>query len=251
MNTTNDTIPLYSNSNSTEAFFPSQTLHFLIAINVAVGITCLLSFVGAGAIILSFLCFRELRTTSRFLLFNLSIADAIVAVSNIVGATSSYQFIGINQTHHSPTTPCIFSATAGLYATDSSILWTIAVMLYICLLTCCRRSVIVVVDRLTVVVLMVICWCLPLVVVIVYSVKGYFGFEPGFSPGFCTIVNINNERMHSHAIIAILGYDVFLFIAFITLPLLSVIFVCQFKCKVSTAFQTYLLLCSETQETYT
>ena len=229
MSATNETPSLIPYSNATEAFFPSQTLEFLIAINVAVGITCLLSVLGAGAIILSFLFFRELRTTSRFLLFNLSIADTIVAVSNIVGVTSSYQFIGLNRTHHSPTSSCVFSAIVGLYATDSSILWTIAVMLYISFLMCCRRRVTVAMDRLIAVVLMVVCWGLPLVVVIAYGVKGFFGFEPGLSPGFCTIVTIEN---YSYPVVALLGYDVFLFAAFIILPLLSVIFVCQFKCKV-------------------
>ena len=81
-----DLDPLEQSMNSSETI-PTLRHSFFIAIDVAIVTTCILSILGAGSIMVSFLWFKELRTTSRFLLFHLSIADAVVAVTNLIGAS--------------------------------------------------------------------------------------------------------------------------------------------------------------------
>ena len=95
--------------NSTEPI-PTLRYSFFIAIDIAIVITCILSILGAGAIIVSYLGFKELRTTSRFLLFHLSIADAVVAIANMIGAGYRTANVLIYQDIDNNTMPlCIFT----------------------------------------------------------------------------------------------------------------------------------------------
>lgn len=222
-----DSLLLLTNSSSLQ--YPAQTKDFIIVLNVAVGITCLLSIFGASTIILSFLFFKELRTTSRFLLFNLSTADLIVAVSNLVGASTSYKFEGINQTQPGSSVDflCEFEAFFGLYGTDASILWTIVLLAYLYItLACYRPSVLW--NRIISIICMIFCWGIPFIVAVVFIVEGYFGFEPGFSPGFCTVVIMNKSQIYR----AIIGYEIFLYPSFVVLPILCTVFICHSQCKV-------------------
>ena len=216
-------------NNDTTLHFPTQTKDFIIALNVAIGLTCILSMLGAGAIILSFVFSKELHTTSRFLLLNLSIGDLIVAVSNFIGATTSYKFEGINQTQesHSIDSVCQFQAFTGLYGTDVSILWTVVLLTYLYIsLVCCRPNTLM--NRTISAVSMVVCWGVPLVIAVWFLVENYYGYEPGFSPGFCTIVTENGSQIYR----VIVGYEIFLFISFLVLPVLCIMFACHVKWKV-------------------
>ena len=216
-------------NNDTTLHFPTQTKDFIIALNVAIGLTCILSMLGAGAIILSFIFSKELHTTSRFLLLNLSIADLIVAVSNIIGTTGTYKFEGINQTQqsHSISSLCQFQAFTGLYGTDASILWTVVLLTYLYIsLVCYRPNRLM--NRIISAVCMVVCWGVPLVIAVWFLVEKFYGYEPGFSPGFCTIVTENRSQIYR----IIVGYEIFLFISFLVLPVLCVMFACHVKWKV-------------------
>ena len=64
---------------------PPGSLDIVIAIRVGVGTSSFLSVLGAGLVIASYAAFRDLRTTSRLLLVNLSVADLIVSMSHLVG----------------------------------------------------------------------------------------------------------------------------------------------------------------------
>ena len=215
--------------NSTEPI-PTLRYSFVVAIDIAIVITCILSILGAGAIIVSYLGFKELRTTSRFLLFHLSIADAVVAIAYMIGAGERTANLLLYQgIYNNNTMPlCIFTGAVGLYATDASILFTLAVMFYICLKVVCLR-IPKLVNNVLLVSLMVLCWGIPLPIVIVYVVEGFFGYQPGYSPQFCTI---SGEINGSKYVTELLGYDLIFFISLIILPLLAVFAVFWFKCKV-------------------
>ena len=218
-----------SNLDNTTLYFPAQTKDFIIALNVAVGLTCILSMLGAGAIILSFIFSKELHTTSRFLLFNLSIADLIVAVSNLIGTTQTYQFEGINQTQArcSINSVCRFQAFTGLYGTDVSILWTVVLLTYLYITLVCYRPK-TLVNRIISAVCMVLCWGIPLAIAVWFLVEEFYGYEPGYSPGFCTIVIEHHSQLYR----IIVGYEMFLFISFLVLPVLCIMFACHVKWKV-------------------
>ena len=217
---------------------PTQDLGFIIALNVSVGIMCLLSILGSTSIILSFILFKELRTTGRFILLNLSVADLIVALANLVGAATSYQFRHMNEySDMNNTLLCEIDAFFGLFATDSSILWTIVLLSYLYItLHCFRPSRLC--FKVSMTICMIICWGLPLAISLWFIIKGYFGFQPGFSPGFCTFMGGNNSKDIYRPIV---GYEMFLYPSIIFLTTLSIIFFCHSKCKVRLCIMTALL----------
>ena len=187
-----------------------------IALSTAVGLTCVLSMFGSGAIIVSFIAFRELRTTMRYLLFNLSIADFIVAVTNLFGSMYSLRYL--NKPRNNETDiPCVVQAGVGLIGVDASIIWTVVFIVYIYMfLVCCRPRTLK--NYTLLAVITVISWMLPTVVVIVYWVKGYFGYQSTYSPGFCTILT------EGELVRGVFGYGAFLYFSFTILPIFSVIF---------------------------
>ena len=209
------------------ADFPIQNKGFLIASNVAVGITCFLSIFGSLAIMASFVFFRQHRTMVRFLLFNLSLADFLVAIANLVGVSTSYKYIDANETLCATfrnNATCVVTGGLSMYATDCSILWTIAVMSYLYLaLACCRPSKTA--NVIVTLVSLVFCWGLPMIVLVYFTVKQYFGYEPDFSPGYCTFVRTKDSSIKSSIYIPIIGYQMFLYPAFVILLLISFAFI--------------------------
>lgn len=188
----------------------------------------MLSIIGSLSIMASFVFFREHRTVTRFLLFNLSLADFMVAVSNLIGVSTSAEYMHASHTLHanySDNATCVVTGGISMYATDSSILWTIAVIGYIYFaLACCRPTKTF--NIIATSILFVICWGIPIIVLVYFTVKQYFGFEPEFSPGFCTFV-LNSTTNSSIFQIerAILGYGMFLYPSFIIIPILTAAFI--------------------------
>lgn len=209
----------------------TQSFSFIVSVNVGVGLASCLSFVGSITIMLSFSCFRELRTTGRFLLFNLSVADMAIAVSNLTGVITAFHYVGTNesQSEHDQETLCVIESSINLYATDCSVLWTIAVMLYVYLTVACVNHS-TKANRILAVTMLAFCWGVPLIVVCTFLGKGFFKFDPTFSGGyFCTYISEGQWKIIQVAV----GYEMFLYLAFTLLPVLSVAFVYHSKCKVN------------------
>ena len=194
--------------NATEAYH--------IALSTAVGLTCVLSMFGSGAIIVSFIAFRELRTTMRYLLFNLSIADFIAAVTNLFG--SIYSLISKRYRHESNDSICVTQATIGLIGTDASIIWTIVFIVYIYMfLVCCRPRRLV--NYILLLVFTLFSWIFPIVLMMAFAFEGYLGYQSRYSPSFCTILSSKDKSME------IIGYGAFLYLAFLSLPIFSISFI--------------------------
>ena len=209
----------------------THSLSFIVWINVGVGLTSCLSFAGSLTIMLSFSCFRELRTTGRFLLFNLSFADMALAVSNLAGVVMTFHFVSANETQAGADggqTLCTIQSSINLYSTDCSVLWTIAVMLYVYLsVACVNRSSRA--NRILAFVVLILCWGLPLIVVCAFLGKGFFKFDPDHSQGYyCTYISEGEWKL----VQVVVGYEIFLYLAFTLLPALSVAFVYHRQWKV-------------------
>ena len=101
-------------------------------------------------------------------------------------------------------------------------------MSHICLKVVCLK-IPKVVNNIILATLVVLCWGIPLPIVIAYSVKGFFGFEPGYSPQFCTIVGTINGSKY---VTELLGYELFFFASIVILPVLTGFTLFWFKFKV-------------------
>ncbi len=161
--------------------------HKHVAIRVVVGITCAFSMLGALLIILSYVCFKKIRTKSRQILVHLSVADFGVACANFIGVCVYFdQYIrhcplesqlGINHTHSEDELVfngvnthtscdvllqlCKAQAFIAAYSTLASVLWTLSLAVYIyCLVFYTSKKV-----HLKVIwVAFIFCWGMPLLV---------------------------------------------------------------------------------------
>lgn len=156
----------------------------IIGIKVVVGIVGFFSILGAGAIIITYFAFRNLRTTARQLLVNISIADILTVISQFVGVLVNYEkfipYYNGNSTVTSTDDPvCVSQAAVAVFGGLSSLLWTIAIAVYVLALTVLSRKVL----KVMVIFMYVICWGLPLVFTIWTIKSRLLGVEYAGSPG--------------------------------------------------------------------
>ena len=210
-----------------------STKDFIIARDAVVGATCVLSILGAAAIVLSFLLLREVRTSVRFLLFNLSIADILVAVTNLVSISVFYPYSVSTSSEPGPinNTMCQVTGGVGLFAANSATLWTMAFMTYLYIsIVCCRPSKRV--NQVVMILVTIFCWSLPAVVAIVYIVEKFFSLTPSLSTGFCIPISNLSHTTLSKVILSYM-HNIFLVPAFVIIPLLSIGFILHIFCTVS------------------
>ena len=151
------------------------------------GTTALLSALGASLIILTYVAFKNLRTTPRQLLVNLSVADIIVSLSHFIGLLAKYegQFpidpLSTNGSNLSYTSPlCSAQGAFTAVGTVASFLWSMLIAVYMLVLTQSKTSR---PKKILVPIIYVVCWGIPVVIVIVLAAKQYLGYNPDDSPG--------------------------------------------------------------------
>lgn len=233
--------------NSSGDFYPTEKESYLIVLQITVAITCILSIAGSSLIILTYFCFKDIRTLARHILVCLSIADFIVATANLIGLLFYYKrFVPAhgerghenhtaNSTHnHIPAHWCEVQAAFTVYGTQSSILWTIAVAAYMFVLIVLPKKRHW--GNRLLLFFHVVCWGVPFILTLWLGIDGFLGFEHSATPGFCAIKGtiraegLNGTTTHYQAIYPIiLGYEVWLYIAFILLPIFCVITTCHAK----------------------
>ena len=166
------------NLTSSTTVYPAISPDFILALKVVVGATCILSILGAGLIILTYVAFRDLRTTARQLLVNLSIADIIVAASHFVGLFHFQQFIPYYSPHNSTVpntdTLCKVQAAFTMFGSLSSFLWTMAIAVYMFVIIVLKKPE---AARKLVFFFYPLCWGIPLGLVLWFGFAGYFGFQ--------------------------------------------------------------------------
>lgn len=99
----------------------------------------LLSMIGAVLIVLSYICISSIRTKSREILVHLSVADFVVGCANFIGIIVNFdhRIKNCQESHASCDNLnhlCTAQAFFAGFATIASILWTLALSVYIYLL---------------------------------------------------------------------------------------------------------------------
>lgn len=228
-------VPL--NSSATTIFIPTETHAYHVALRVVVGTTCTLSIIGAGLIILTYLFFTDIRTLARQLLVMLSIADLIIAVANLTGVLTSSPYSHQDHTATDLSEEshrwCTVQAAFAVFGAESSTLWTIAVAIYMFIIIVLRKPR---AARKIIPFFYLVCWGVPLVLTIWLGVDGFLGYEVGATPGFCAIRGtkpISNTTSKTVVYPIIIGYDMWIYTAFIVLPILYTAIKCHVRVKVS------------------
>ena len=187
-----------------------------------VGSTCVLSICGSLLIILTYACFKEMRSTGRFILVHLSSMDLLTSITTLTGTLIAFHHYIYDQPNDSAKhwfVGCQVQAGIFLFATVSSVLWTDALALYIVIYLVSRRPK---VAKACTYVMCVICYGVPLVVCVVLGVEGNFGLDNS-TAGWCAIRRTQGDGDGAFAYSFFIGYDFWVMASFVLLPILYLI----------------------------
>ena len=214
-------------SNGTDEYIPFNH-DYTLAFKLTVGLVCLLSIAGSLLVIFTYVLFKNLRTVARQLLVNLSVADILANSSHIFGmaanlsrnATSAKK----SDVHFDVAAACSSQGGLALFGTVACFLWTIALAFHLFALLVIKRSK---VRRGLVAVFYVICWGLPLTLVIAYASGGFLGYEEVAHVGWCYVRSRFSQRW-----IAVVGYDAWMCLVLLTLFVLFAVIELYLRTKV-------------------
>ena len=192
----------------------------LPSVRAVVGITCVLSMFGAILIVLSYLLIKEMRTKARELLVHLSFMDFMVATANFVGVVVNFdQYAPERYSNHSYIVDClcVTQASFAMYGTLGSILWTIAIAVYIYFRIMFNKKP---VARRAVYTFYVICYGLPLIMTLWYSSSEKLGYSRYGGSGWCSLVLTHSKN--AYPLDALLGNDMWLYLTIFLVPVIFV-----------------------------
>ena len=220
-------------------------------IRTAVIITCALSGLGSLAMMLSFVCFRQLRSKPHEILFHISIMDLGVSLANLVGAAVYFdQYFhtpeaqvhnastaeslyghaqspanddGSGRTSFTATAPvealCIAQAFLAGYFTVGSVLWTIFMSVYIYLYLLYHRTN-PLIPRRSIPAACLVSYGLPLVLMVWLVSTGRLGYAPYNSSGWCTLIVQDPATGESDIYTVVFGNDLWIYLAIVLIPIL-------------------------------
>ena len=211
-------------SNSTNCF-SGNTLY--TSLRAVVGVTCGLSMVGSVLIILSYVLIRDIRTRAREILVNLSLMDFVAASANFAGVLINFKhFTGDAVSSHKHY--CLTQASFAMYATISSVLWTICIAVYLFIRIMIDNKKIV--NR-TVNIFYIIAYGLPLIMTVWFLKTGKLGSDPYGGSGWCSLlVDHNGHRLPFNAVF---GNDIWIYMTIFLVPVILLSLHFYFKNEVS------------------
>lgn len=216
--------------------------YYDVFLKISIGTMCTLSALGSSLIIMTFILFKDIRTIPRQLLFNLSIADLLTALSNFSGIFTNFdKYLNYCLAPLEDQSPaiqgaCIAQAAIGQLTTNSSILWTIWIAFYMLVIIVFQKESIA--NKLLPL-YYILSWGLPLAVTVWFSFVGYFGYDPETTPGWCNIVGsklvTDGNSTHKEKLVfpVVLGYTGFVYVAFFLLPIMYIAIKCHVNILVS------------------
>lgn len=198
-----------------------------LSLQVICGIVCVLSILGSLAIVVTYALLKEIRSKARELLVHISLMDFMYTIANLVGLMIPYRdhlpascngsYCG--KDHKTYSNVCQTQAFLALYGTIGSVLWTLALAVYLYYRTVSRD---VTVTRRLVIVLYIVCYALPLYVSLWLLLDGHMGYPHNAlsGAGWCSINDDADD------LVVLMSYDIWIWLGIIVLiPLYLVIHV--------------------------
>ena len=213
---------------------------FPVSVRVVVGVTCVLSMIGALLIVLSYVLIRDIRTKAREILVNLSLMDFMAACANFVGVVSNLSETAAADPQNTVTNNlCIAQASFGMYGTISSILWTICLAVYVFFRVLFEISK---VAQRSVYGFYVICYGVPFIVTLWFSLTNKLGVDLYGGSGWCS-VKVYDGR-HRSMFNAIFGNDIWIYLTMILVPLIFLSLHFYLRYQVSKSCEHYSYSCA-------
>lgn len=213
-------------------------------VRVVSGISSALSILGSVLIILSYVCFRSLRTRARLILVHLALADMGVGFSNLVGIIANFD--RFYRHHHSfdetePYKPnmtidilCKAQAFTALYCTLNSVLWTTCLAVYMYMLIMSQKQL-----KHLLWFLCIVCYGIPMLVTGWMMCTQRLGFSPYDSSGWCSVIVMRPFMEHEvlvskvDLVSTIFGYDLWIFLTIVLIVVLYISVYSYVKLRVS------------------
>lgn len=198
-----------------------------IGVRVVVAVVCVLTIIGSVVILVSYVCFRSLRSKARLILVHISVMDLAVGASNLIGLLVFYRYYNMSSSSFPPALDgfCQFQAFVAEYSTLSSVLWTVSLGVYMYILVA-PSMVARTRDKRFYARFM---WCssiisygLPLVVTLWLLLTGRLGYSPEDSAGWCTVITYNNATGKDNAYVSLIGYDIWMYLAILLIAILYI-----------------------------
>ena len=196
------------------------------SVRAVVGVTCILSMAGALLIILSYILIKEIRTTTRKILLHLSIMDFVYAAGNSVGVFVNFdQYLSpvLNPTNLSAQHytvvkgACKAQAFFSLYGTNSSILWTncMAVYIYLCIMQLPKVAW-------SIYIFYILNYGLPLLLSLWFLLTGRLGYSPYGGSGWCSVIDYNTDTGERYPLVAVFANDIWIYLTVVVVPLIYI-----------------------------
>lgn len=191
---------------------------------------------GSLLIMLSYIFYKELRTTSRLLLFHLSLMDFGVGLANFVGDMIRFERFYVNQSDYYIISPkhistavsaaCQGQAFIALFCTISSVLWTciLAVYMYMVANTIASRTQFSYKHFMWF--SYTLCYGLPFMVTLWTLLTGRLGYAPYNSSGWCSLKSSNPwrgqpyEQVNSY--VTVFAYDLWMVLTILMIAVLYI-----------------------------
>ena len=222
----------FFDNGSVDELFLNKTL----GVRIAAGAASSLSILGSLLIIFTFCIFPHLRRTrTRQILLHISIMDLGVAVANLIGTIVYFDhyYYSYNNSNNTLTfkedvsmsvnISCKAQAFVALYSTYGSIFWTnwLAVYLYFSVVHHYNAKI----SKGVLIFGYLLCYLMPLGLSSWLLATDRLGFSPYGSVGWCAI-QLTKGTTYSKAakdtIATMFGYDLWIYLTFILVPVLFV-----------------------------
>jgi G protein-coupled receptor 157 len=186
------------------------------------------SLSGAFIIIISYVIFKDIRTTARLVLVHLSLADFATGLTNLIGAIVYYSGLIDNCQHHNKThhnlslscnsykNLCKAQAFFASYFTIASILWTLFLAIYVYTLVYYTYQDF---GKWVIRAGYVICWGMPLLVSLWFVITSKLGNTKHGGGGWCSL-RVEKRNGKLSFVTVIFGSDMWVIITFIMIFIL-------------------------------
>ncbi len=223
-------------------------------LRIIVGLTCFLSIFGALLIILSYVLFKQLRTTTRLVLVHISLMDFGVAVANLTGILvdfNKYYFDPLNGNYTKDGWPilkapspiiyslCNTQAAFAVFFTSGSILWTTSLSVYLYFRIVHHNTPNVARNVLWIVTFL--SYLFPTIFVAWTFFTGRLGYSPYDSEGWCGERMVDLTTGKRQIVLSIIEYDLWICMTYFLVPILYVSILVYVRKEVS-QFGSLLLL---------
>ena len=210
-----------------------------------VGVSCGLSILGTILIILSYILFKKRRTRAREILLHISLMDLGVALANLIGLSVYFDryysyHLYVNTSYEVPgyiDGLCKTQAFFAIFCTHASVLWTIALAGFLYFVIVYQKSPIIATYFLRS--SYIFCYAVPFLVTMWLVLTKRLGYSPFDSSGWCSLivtVAFNSEgqsHRQINLVTTIIGYDLWVYLAFVTIPIFYLSIRCHLANMVS------------------